>query len=1332
MQSLHAPALPDYLDRNRNNVDQLQSLASARLNPANLEPHRVLANDILTPPGEPRWDHRQGTAYWVAPTGSGQQGRTSYVREQTYVSSENLPWRFGFLEQPNNAETRKKHSATAAGPLVENGQDVLGSDGQPLRDLPILPRQISLGVESWRLWMWQLYDTRVTVRDIIQRQPRSQTGEISTGECRAITKRIGTYRERHGGFGTNKRAQKGTGDDWIPASHAECKIMDRIDPQDNRQPETPQNSQELRGRREEVRNRVYLNTIWDVETGPDAAGNQIPRGIRQPNNNFANTYHRLPVLQDRQCKRAVNAIRKRDQLAAKAERDNVANGWEGWGVKYPSRAWGRDNNQAQRLETMRTRSEAASAASSPAPSESGRNPFDGDVYPPQDEDADSHYPENRPQGHRQGRGFKAPRPNIETQDIPSAPPSRDSSPTRRRRTAAPTQGPSTRTRGGRARRGRAGATRLSQVTTPADDLFPSGLLPAPAPGLAPDLAQYGSAPTGLGPNFAAPLPPPSMASLAPSMRPPVAASRGRNPNVPGFASPYAAPSAGPPAAGFAPTAGPSVAPIQEVSIYEMAESSARFRPARGRAAAPAPRRAGGQPVRNEVDDFEANARWRYDTLIKGMLKLGGWQGLISADQEAARDIPDEVLRSYGQTRASLGIPDYRSEAIRPGFIGYNFQPMRRREDMTPPPPAGRAESDVLMDGASEPGGRLEHQQQQQQQAREGPQFSPAMLNTMAEGYPSVASSTWPAEVRQAVEQYISEQRSLLESIRRSPSIPDEVMGLNPPRAGATEITPETFAGLMQGAVEMGRYALRHGLYNDRDWRTARQNWMLDTSLNDARLFQNVITVSIVLREQFPNSVDIQTAIPQFDLLDDRILEEYGAFDYDQGFHPREQLRQTVVNLAAHYWPVLYGDPIWPAHAPSSQRAPSSGPDVIPLPGAFGPSRATQRQRNDRDARFHATRESPRRHIARVQRDYPVDIPRVAISPERQRRIRTQYPAAHFGPASDGQILAPPDTTQQAADNTLDPALAQHPPTNAPQPDAPQSDAAAAAPAAPQQPQPQPSSSSPPPSSHDSLFEGSLPPTTPPQQPAAAAAAAAPTPQSSSSSSSSSQRPGRQVSFAPPLGARHADALERAFVPQPPPPAAAAFARSLSDRSIGSPRQHNSRTGTYSREAVAAEPTEVAEGAGVVAEPEVVAEPTRGEEPTGEEEPGIPEEPAGEEAPKQTDEVEEKEYDGETAAATAEEMEGVRGGGDGEAASLAPIRAEDVFAPGHRGSFVTPRGRTLLTAMGVQQGSPGEPGPGQFDAEMAALEEAGGGRRRGSAYGLEGEGSIAEEDSDEEL
>lgn len=52
------------------------------------------------------------------------------------------------------------------GDLIENGNKVLDSEGNPIRDFPFLPRYISVDVPGWLLEYWSRTDSRLTYKDI--------------------------------------------------------------------------------------------------------------------------------------------------------------------------------------------------------------------------------------------------------------------------------------------------------------------------------------------------------------------------------------------------------------------------------------------------------------------------------------------------------------------------------------------------------------------------------------------------------------------------------------------------------------------------------------------------------------------------------------------------------------------------------------------------------------------------------------------------------------------------------------------------------------------------------------------------------------------------------------------------------------------------------------------------------------------------------------------------------------------------------------------------------------------------------------------------------------
>ncbi|KAB2569770.1 hypothetical protein DBV05_g11559 [Lasiodiplodia theobromae] len=78
-----------------------------------------------------------------------------YIPEQAYLAERNLPFLMGVREFDYVKHPTSDPTGDDIEKLVdENGQPVLGPNGNPLRDLPILPRRIPSSIKGWRLAVW--------------------------------------------------------------------------------------------------------------------------------------------------------------------------------------------------------------------------------------------------------------------------------------------------------------------------------------------------------------------------------------------------------------------------------------------------------------------------------------------------------------------------------------------------------------------------------------------------------------------------------------------------------------------------------------------------------------------------------------------------------------------------------------------------------------------------------------------------------------------------------------------------------------------------------------------------------------------------------------------------------------------------------------------------------------------------------------------------------------------------------------------------------------------------------------------------------------------------
>lgn len=80
-------------------------------------------------------------------------------------SEENLPEILFYIKPP-----RSPYQGQAVQPLMEEGKPVMAQNGNQLRDLPVLPRRISLDVPGWLVEAWRRTDPRINYADILDRQ----------------------------------------------------------------------------------------------------------------------------------------------------------------------------------------------------------------------------------------------------------------------------------------------------------------------------------------------------------------------------------------------------------------------------------------------------------------------------------------------------------------------------------------------------------------------------------------------------------------------------------------------------------------------------------------------------------------------------------------------------------------------------------------------------------------------------------------------------------------------------------------------------------------------------------------------------------------------------------------------------------------------------------------------------------------------------------------------------------------------------------------------------------------------------------------------------------
>jgi hypothetical protein len=90
---------------------------------------------------------------------------TSYFPHQEEWSEDNLPDILFYLKPP-----KSEYEGQPVSILLDDDGDVVWNDGKPLKDFPILPRQISLEVQGWLIEAWRRIDPRITYPDILDRQ----------------------------------------------------------------------------------------------------------------------------------------------------------------------------------------------------------------------------------------------------------------------------------------------------------------------------------------------------------------------------------------------------------------------------------------------------------------------------------------------------------------------------------------------------------------------------------------------------------------------------------------------------------------------------------------------------------------------------------------------------------------------------------------------------------------------------------------------------------------------------------------------------------------------------------------------------------------------------------------------------------------------------------------------------------------------------------------------------------------------------------------------------------------------------------------------------------
>jgi hypothetical protein len=120
-------------------------------------------------------------------------------------SSVNVPLPIAWVDEPRMVLPHPQ--GLHPQPLrTSNGTPELGVNGEPLRDLKILPRYISSAVEGWRMHYWLALDKRITYTDILARMHFKCTstggeGPLADGSTKVIRNlksRVDQFRRQSG------------------------------------------------------------------------------------------------------------------------------------------------------------------------------------------------------------------------------------------------------------------------------------------------------------------------------------------------------------------------------------------------------------------------------------------------------------------------------------------------------------------------------------------------------------------------------------------------------------------------------------------------------------------------------------------------------------------------------------------------------------------------------------------------------------------------------------------------------------------------------------------------------------------------------------------------------------------------------------------------------------------------------------------------------------------------------------------------------------------------------------------------------------------------------